>query len=192
MTIEPVELAPWFLVVGGAERCIYPRCGPTSQRPVEWEDQAMNKPRDREMIKTRLLTVITTIMASSALAKEPIEVKVVPPRCVTTRVAKIHPAQKLEPGEKEEPVEGEPGSFFRCGACAGSMEYTNNIWHITAYRRVPAMEESRKGDVVTYCLVSKYIYCPKGDDRGKTYLVKNHRTGKTWNATNGSHICGGA
>ncbi len=144
------------------------------------------------MIKTRLLTVITTIVASSALAKEPIEVKVVPPQCVTTRVAKIHPAQKLEPGEKEEPVEGEPGSFFRCGACAGSMEYTNDIWHITAYARVTAMEESRKGDVVTYCLVSKYIYCPKGDDRGKTYIVKNHRTGKTWKATNGSHICGGA
>jgi hypothetical protein len=41
-------------------------------------------------------------------------------------------------------------------------------------------------------LVKYYAGCPKGDDRGRTYSVRNLRTGATFEAMNGSHICGGA
>jgi hypothetical protein len=139
--------------------------------------------------------VAVTTMSSAAIG-EPREVNVVPPKCYSASVAKVHRADYVPPRE-EEPVQDRPGEFHRCGACAGSMEYARHhpvigSGHVTAYRRIVAMEQSRPGDKLTVCLVRKYVNCPKGDDRGRTYVVKNHRTGRTWEGHDASHICGGA
>lgn len=73
-----------------------------------------------------------------------------------------------------------------------AINYSNGISGIS-YEYVPAISErSRVGDPVRLCLVSYYIHCPKGDDRGKMYSAINLRTHEMWNLPNASHICGGA
>src|ERR1700758_3339066 len=138
-----------------------------------------------------MILTFTATVAVSAYA-DPYEVPVIPPVCKTTTVAQIFHAQPLDPGEKEEPAYGGQEGFQRCGACASSITFSDGTGLVTPYRKSPNLEASRVGDTVTYCLISRYIHCPKGDDRGKHYIVKNHRTGLGFEGSYGSHICGGA
>lgn len=69
--------------------------------------------------------------------------------------------------------------------------YSNGVVG-TSYEYVPQISErSIVGDPVKLCLVSEFVGCPAGDDRGKTYKAKNLRTGECWELTNSQHICGG-
>lgn len=73
-----------------------------------------------------------------------------------------------------------------------SIVYKNGIYSVS-YDYVEAISKrSRVGDPIKICLISKYVNCPKGDDRGKTYKAVNLRTRETWSLPDAQHICGGA
>lgn len=125
-------------------------------------------------------------LVSMAAPREPIEKNMPNPICETFVVEDVF---RVPPGD-------EPN-----GAVSSSLTFTHrsrifgagNTGSIkTPYSRSHALERSRPGDRVLVCLVKYYAGCPKGDDRGRTFSVRNLRTGDTFEAANGSHICGGA
>lgn len=139
-------------------------------------------------MSNRFLAIALALSAVPSHARsEPRQVEVVPPACVTTRVAHVYRSP-----EKGEPSTDVPGTFEVSGAGSGGIRYANGVGHLTAYFRIPALERSKPGDVVTYCLISRMVNCPPGDNRGKNYVVKNHRTGETWKENDHEHVCGGA
>jgi hypothetical protein len=75
---------------------------------------------------------------------------------------------------------------------SGSAVSFANGGYQVGYDRVPAIEQSKRGDAVSMCLVSVPQNCPKGDDRGRTYRTTNQRTRQTWTLADSTHSCGGA
>lgn len=108
------------------------------------------------------------------------------PICETFIVKEVY---RVPPADEPNGAESSSLSFTHGSRIFG---VGNMGWVNTPYSRTPALEHSRPGDSVLVCLVKYYADCPKGDDRGRTFSVKNLRTGAKFEAMNGSHICGGA
>src|ERR1039458_3276856 len=70
---------------------------------------------------------------------------------------------------------------------SGSAVSFANGGYQVGYDRVPAIEQSKRGDPVSMCLVSVPRDCPKGDDRGRTYRTTNQRTHQSWTLADSSH-----
>jgi hypothetical protein len=71
-----------------------------------------------------------------------------------------------------------------------AIVYANGIYGVS-YDYIPAIsQQSRVGDPIRLCLVSVYVGCPKGDDRGKTYAAANLRTRGRWSLPDAEHRCG--
>ncbi len=121
-----------------------------------------------------LLALASCVFAAPALAG-PLPTRV--GACVVTTIETI--GTRLIDGS--DPV---PGS--------GSAVTFANGGRQVSYDTVPAVEESRKGDRVRMCFISKPLDCPKGDDRGKIYRTTNLRTHKSWSLPDAEHSCGGA
>ncbi len=130
--------------------------------------------------------IILALASCSALQAnaEPREKKVSPPVCSMTRIAEISARIGEEINGKFVPANPkEVGTAIR---------YANGVSGVS-YDYVAAISErSRVGDKINLCLVSRYIGCPQGDDRGKTYAATNLRTREKWSLPNAQHICGGA
>ena len=73
-----------------------------------------------------------------------------------------------------------------------AINYANGIYGVDYFNVPEISERSLIGDPIKLCLISEYVNCPKGDNRGKTYRAINLRTHETWSLPNASHICGGA
>lgn len=148
----------------------------------------------KKSIYTRLTLAISLTYTASysflqmsiAANAEPVEKDIPKPICETLIVDEVF---RVPSGE-------EPN-----GAVSSSLGFThssrifgvgNKGWINTPYSRTPALEHSRPGDKVLVCLIKYYSGCPRGDDRGRTFSVRNLRTGGKFEASNGSHICGGA
>lgn len=69
--------------------------------------------------------------------------------------------------------------------------YDNGASQVS-YDVIPAAKESKPGDKVRLCVKEVPRDCPAGDDRGFIYTATNQRTGKSWDASNSQHGCGGA
>jgi len=123
---------------------------------------------------------------ADATSNDPAERDMPNPICETFTVKDV---SRVPPGHEPSGAESSSLSFTHGSRIFGAG---NNGWINTPYSRTPALERSRVGDRVLVCLVKYYAGCPKGDDRGRTYRVRNLRTGATFEAMNGSHICGGA
>ena len=123
----------------------------------------------------------------------PYEVKVNPPICETTIVAKVYPADEAcGKGEIGLPTHPENGDFFDCYSTrSGGISYVNGKGQVGEYAYVPAIEHSKPGDRVVLRLVCFVADCPPGDDRGKVYTALSLRTHGRCRKPNGSHICGG-
>jgi hypothetical protein len=72
-----------------------------------------------------------------------------------------------------------------------AISYVNGGFQIS-YDTIAEIHRSKVGDKVKLCLVSVPQDCPPGDDRGKVYRATNLRTGKSWEAPDSQHMCGGA
>jgi hypothetical protein len=123
---------------------------------------------------------------SVAQQKPPIEKNMPRPICEVFIVKDVY---RVPPGDEPSGAESSSLGFTKSSRIFGA---DNNGWINTPYSRTPALERSQPGDKVLVCLIRYYSGCPKGDDRGRTYTVRNIRTGATFEAANGSHICGGA
>ncbi len=119
-----------------------------------------------------------------------------PPICEIAIVKEVYPAaESCRSGEEAQGSHGNTadGDYWSCsGAGAGGITYTDGIHQNGGYAYVPAMEDSRPGDRVKLCLVSREIDCPPGDDRGTVYTALNLRTHGRWRKPNSEHNCGGA
>ena len=121
---------------------------------------------------------------SASASAEPYEKKLQDPVCSNTKIS----ALSARLGEM---VKGKfvPDSPKEVGT---AINYANGIYGVS-YDYIPAISaRSRVGDPIRLCLVSQYVNCPKGDDRGKFYSAVNLRTHETWVLPNAEHICGGA
>ena len=138
-------------------------------------------------MKRTLLAValsLATMTAPPAEAKEAHEAKLKRPICEETYI--LHLGARLGQYEGNRFVEDDPKE-------AGSAVYYANGKYGVSYDYVPELSErAKEGDKVQLCLVAKYVDCPKGDDRGKTYRATDLRTGGTWTLMDSEHICGGA
>ena len=108
--------------------------------------------------------------------KQPFEVKVLPPVCSKTFISEI--SARLP---SEDPQTRGTRISYANGLGGVSYDYVASIW-----------ERSRIKDPVRVCLIAKYLNCPKGDDRGKTFEGTNLRTGEKWKLGDSQHICSGA
>ncbi len=136
------------------------------------------------MRSTSLIVLALASCAAWQAKAEPREQKVRPPICSMTTIAEIS-------ARIGEDINGKfvPGDPKEVGT---AIRYANGVSGVS-YDYVAAISErSRLGDRVRLCLVSRYVGCPKGDDRGKTYAAVNHRTRETWSLPNAAHVCGGA
>ena len=119
-----------------------------------------------------------------SLNAEPYEKKLAHPACSVTKISKLSARLGNEVNGKF--VAGDPKEV------GSAIEYANGVYGVS-YDYVPAISaRSRVGDPVRLCLISKYVNCPKGDDRGKTYAAVNLRTGEKWALPDAEHVCGGA
>ena len=168
-----------------------------SSQPV-WKNRTQNTRREQEMKKlgTNPRAIICASIVASAVAfvpggaeamsNDPVERDMPNPICETFTVKDV---SRVPPGHEPSGAESSALGFTHGSRIFGAG---NNGWINTPYSRTPALEHSRPGDRVLVCLVKYHAGCPKGDDRGRTYSVRNLRTGATFEAMNGSHICGGA
>jgi uncharacterized protein len=101
-------------------------------------------------------------------------------QCASTRIKQVAP--RLETGQPPKPGDFDMGT---------AVEYANGMFGVS-YSREPALLTSRPGDPVLMCLVWVPSNCPPGDNRGRTYLTTNTRTGQTWTLPDSQHMCGGA
>ena len=83
------------------------------------------------------------------------------------------------------------GSGKRPDSSGTSVSFANGV-HQVSYDLEPPIARSRLGDKAQVCLVSLPQNCPPGDDRGRSYAVKNLRTGERWRLFDSQHLCGGA
>lgn len=129
----------------------------------------------RALISQRIY-LIASLLLSLAAHAEPKEVRVTPPKCGKTRIETI--GKRLE--TEDHSLQGTV------------ITYANGIMGIS-YDLIPAIaEHSKIGDKVKLCLIAKYVDCPKGDNRGRTYRATNLRTSESWELMDSQHVCGGA
>ncbi len=125
---------------------------------------------------------VASLVLVFALAGAPARAGALPTRvgaCVVTTIESVE--TRLVDGATHQPV---PGS-------GSAVRFANGGYQVS-YETAPAIEESRKGDRVRMCFISKPLNCPKGDDRGKIYNSTNLRTQKSWRLPDSEHSCGGA
>jgi len=108
--------------------------------------------------------------------EQPYEVKVSPPLCTDTFISEISPRL---------PSEDPKTSGTR-------IRYANGLGGVSYDYVASISERSKVNDPVKVCLIAKYLNCPKGDERGKTFEGTNLRTGEKWKLGDSSHICSGA
>lgn len=99
--------------------------------------------------------------------------------CVETTIKSVE--TRLVDGSTNTPI---PGS-------GSAVSFANGGYQVS-YDTVSAIEQSRAGDPVRFCLVFIPRHCPKGDDRGRIYKTTNLRTHKSWRLPDSPHSCGGA
>ena len=99
--------------------------------------------------------------------------------CAVTRIKAVE--TRLQEGDTNKPV---PDS-------GSAVEFTNGGYQVS-YDQLPAVDQSRPGDLVKMCLVSIPHHCPPGDVRGREYRTTNLRTHQTWRLPDSEHSCGGA
>lgn len=136
------------------------------------------------MFRIWLIPIVFACFLPSMSVAEPREKVLKRSVCEVTSIAEI--SARL--GEQ---VNGKfvPGDPKEVGT---AISYSNGVYGVS-YDYVPSISKrSRVGDPVRLCLISLYVGCPKGDDRGKMYSAINTRTGEKWVLPNAQHICGGA
>jgi hypothetical protein len=116
------------------------------------------------------------LFAASALA-DPLPTKI--GQCSNTTIKDV--TTRLQDGPTYKPI---PGS-------GSAVDFANGGYQVS-YDTIAAIDQSRAGDPVTLCLVSKPKGCPPGDNRGITYKTTNLRTHGTWTLPDAEHMCGGA
>jgi hypothetical protein len=135
-------------------------------------------------MKRAIIYAAIALTVAPATAKEPYEKRLRRPVCEATSIKEITARLGEEVGGKieyEDPKE-----------VGSAVTYENGIYGVS-YEYVPALSrDSRVGDPIKLCLVSQYVNCPKGDDRGKTYKAVNLRTRGKWTLPDSEHRCGGA
>lgn len=99
--------------------------------------------------------------------------------CVETTIKSVE--TRLVDGSTNKPI---PDS-------GSAVSFANGGYQVS-YETIPAIEQSRAGDPVRFCLVFVPRNCPKGDDRGRIYRTTNLRTQKIWRLPDSQHSCGGA
>lgn len=77
-------------------------------------------------------------------------------------------------------------------SASGSFVRFSNGGNQVSFSKVGALIRSRVRDRVRMCLVSVPQFCPRGDDRGRTYRTTNLRTGESWTLPDDTRVCGGA
>jgi hypothetical protein len=142
-------------------------------------------------------TMLSTCCVITTAYSEPREMAVNPAICETVIVKQVFPTdEECVAGTSDSGIAPRPqdGDLHGCsGAGSGGItSYTNAKGQAGAYAYVPTMENSRPGDKVRLCLVSVYVGCPPGVDRGQTFTAYNFRTHGKWHKPNGNHVCGGA
>jgi hypothetical protein len=106
------------------------------------------------------------------------------PACSNTRISEL--SARLGEMVSGKFVPGDPKDV------GSAIDYANGITGVF-YDYIPAISRrSRVGDRIRLCLVSEYVNCPPGDQRGKFYSAVNRRTHERWVLPNAEHICGGA
>jgi hypothetical protein len=75
---------------------------------------------------------------------------------------------------------------------SGSLVVFRNGGTQMSFSQVGGLIRSRVRDRVRMCLVSVPQFCPRGDDRGRTYRTTNLRTGESWTLPDDTRVCGGA
>jgi len=85
------------------------------------------------------------------------------------------------------------GVYIPVTGSGTSITYLNGGYQVS-YEMVSAIFNSREKDPVEICLgfIPECHHAQAGDMRGRSYLVKNLRTGKTWELPDSQHVCGGA
>src|SRR5262245_29623498 len=102
-------------------------------------------------MRAAILAIITVTSAGLGADREPHEVTLKKPICEQTAIKEI--SCRLEGGDLKE--------------SGTAIQYVNGVTGVS-YDYIPAISErSRVGDPVKLCLISQYVDCPKGDDRGK-------------------------
>ena len=135
----------------------------------------------------KMKTVIVSILfvgISFHVSAEPYEQKLKHPVCSNTTISELT-------ARLGEMVNGKfvPDDPKKVGT---AINYANGVYGVS-YDYIPAISaRSRVGDPIRLCLVSQYVNCPKGDDRGKFYSAVNLRTHEKWLLPDAEHICGGA
>ena len=76
----------------------------------------------------------------------------------------------------------------RTPGSGSAVNYANGAFQV-GYDTVPAIENSRPGDVVLICLVGREQNCPKGYHPASTYTTTNLRTQDSWTLGDSSHGC---
>jgi hypothetical protein len=139
------------------------------------------------MFKLKRLFILSAgviLISHSSSGAEPYERILKHPKCELTSIAEI--GSRLGQDINGKFVPADPKEV------GTSIAYTNGIYGVS-YDYVPAISKrSRVADPVRLCLISQYVQCPKGDDRGKTYRAINLRTKEIWSLPDAQHICGGA
>jgi len=139
------------------------------------------------MLKLKKLFILSAgviLIGHSSSEAEPYEKVLKHPKCELTSIAEI--SSRLGQDINGKFVPADPKEV------GTSISYRNGIYGVS-YDYVPAISKrSRVGDSVRLCLISQYIHCPKGDDRGKTYKAINLRTKEKWSLPDAEHVCGGA
>jgi hypothetical protein len=131
-----------------------------------------------------IIFAMLAMAMSPAIAKEPYEQRLRHPVCEATSIKEITARLAEEIDGKivyEDPKEVGSAVTYENGISGVSYEY------IAALSR-----DSRVGDPIKLCFISRYENCPLGDDRGKTYSAINLRTGGKWTLPDSEHRCGGA
>jgi uncharacterized protein len=103
-----------------------------------------------------------------------------PGRCVSTTVKEVTP--RLGDGSAFKPEDFDSGT---------AISFANGGYQVS-YERETALLDSRHGDSVVMCLIAIPQLCPPGDARGRSYMVTNLRTRRTWTLGDSEHLCGGA
>jgi hypothetical protein len=123
------------------------------------------------MARSAVLAAVILVLGAVPASAAPLPTKV--GQCSGTQIAKL--------GWR---LDGMPDS-------GSAVSYENGGVQVT-YDDLPGLKGSRVDDRVRLCLVSIPEDCPPGDDRGRVYRAKNLRTGKSWEAPDSEHMCGGA
>jgi len=153
---------------------------------VDWSAGSPKIFSETSTVKTRTVRSTQIALNSDATSTStmPYEKKISRPLCEFTTILEI--TARIGTMSNGRFVAGDPREV------GSAINYANGIYGVS-YEYIPAISErSRVGDRMRLCLVSRYVNCPKGDDRGKTYAAENLRTGEKWSLPDAQHMCGGA